>query len=636
MFPDMAGLNSTGAVGGNAEGILRSAGRGRGRGMKPKSEGRGECVEGFRNICGEIQCRGCGFKSTSTREFSLHSKGRRGQDVEEQGGEQWRTVMHQLARAPHPGPLAGESLHHQGSSTSNRAHLAAATMQQGLHHQLPASTKQVASQQPSFRPRQLPHQEQQQCAGSLLLPQVQPFAREKDRKIQLLEQEISVHRELDVLAREKERVVGREEKIKLLERELSLQRRLDGIEREKAALERGRSMEMAMWGLQDELSRKAAQHQEWVAPSLQQELEAWRLLDARQEMEAASVLEQGRLERAVNCEQIQQQMQVKELAQARRDEYLREVEEARREETMKIKQEKYQAIKTSYGSKNENKSRAEESDISKSNTIVNINYGKSTTQVYNSDDEYSGFEPWTDSAIEAVGPKIALSQAKEQEMIKRRKDKREEDEIGKQDSDLVLEQERIMEQIRRDNREEQKTRELVAKLALEDPATRRVQPTNPHAFPSRDVRSSSTVGGARERITALKVAAEARGSCVAESGRVREEVDRQWQEQEMRERQLRERQQRDEERCRKVQIKASTHGVKTNTVEVRSGWNGQVEFTTMAEKKQAVEKSKKKTVEREVKAGRARRTSEAMADLEEERRLAGEVLRQRALAQVSS
>ena len=89
------------------------------------------------------------------------------------------------------------------------------------------------------------------------------------------------------------------------------------------------------------------------------------------------------------------------------------------------------------------------------------------------------------------------------------------------------------------------------------------------------------------------------------------------------------------ERSKKIQVvSASALDVVPQEEEIKTGRN-LIELITLAEKKKGGEKIKKEVVERGEKAVGARMTSEAMAELEEERRLAGEVLRQRDAAQVT-
>ena len=269
-------------------------------------------------------------------------------------------------------------------------------------------------------------------------------------------------------------------------------------------------------------------------------------------------------------------------------------------------------------------------------SIIN-GLGNNTTNYFYSEDELSRYENneelvFIDKDIPTVGKIEASAEAAAAE--------------DTAEKDVVLQQEQIMEQIRKENEAERQSRELVSRLARESGPS----PSRGSELPARDIMtvkvpSSISGGSARDKIAVLKAAAEAQGSCVLgtrEGGRGRDRVEEMMREQERqverlrREAEDRERESRRQaaEMNKKIQVTAALTVRREQGSEESAGGINFAEVFAVAEKKRTAEKNKKKMEEREEKLVRARRKSEAMAEMDSERRLAGQVIRQRQAAQV--
>ena len=273
------------------------------------------------------------------------------------------------------------------------------------------------------------------------------------------------------------------------------------------------------------------------------------------------------------------------------------------------------------------------SDESIINATNSTRLGNNTTNFFYSEDELSRYE--NNDELVFIDEYIPTAEASAEGAAV-------EDTAEK---DVVLQQEEIMEQIRKENEAERQSKELVSRLAQESGHIPRGS-----EFPARDVRtvkgpSSISGGNARDKIAALKAAAEAQGSCVLgnrEGGRGRDRVEEMMREQERqverlrREAEDRERESRRQaaEMNKKIQVTAALTVPREEGTEESAGGINFAEVFAMAERKRTAEKSNKKVEEREEKLVRARRKSEAMAEMDSERRLAGEVIRQRQAAQV--
>ena len=690
---------------------------------------------GRRNMRGDIECQGCGYVTSSMREFSQHSvgawEGRRGQegDVDAVHSRfQGMNIAEQLAMNPHGPETRGAAIPAQevreegwqpttgfqplgsSSNTLKRQQLLPQQLfsqqlphqtllpqqflysQPILHHQAPHLQPILPQQAPHLQPilpQQAPHL---QLTPFPLQPQVfsghlpglrhQPGPSSRESFIWLLEQELHLQRELEVLAREK--VAGglsRENLILLLERELGLQRELDKVAREKetmeAVLQQKRKEEhegMAIGAMRQ-------QEQGWL---LVRQQEQGRLLVRQQEQHRVMVEEQWRREEDqrrwedVHRRREEEAHRRKEEEDNRRKEEYRmyrsehdmkppsdSVEGGARKELRDGREQEAKRVLLVKGPVREGDedtcsregelqgAAGEEKDLVKQSAIVGrdqgsdesiINVTSSTTRFGNntmdffySENEVSGYEN-NDELVDDETPTAGKIEAPAEGAAV--KDTSDEDNV-------VLQQEKILEQIRRENEAERQSRELVSRLAQESgPSPRRSE------FPARDLRtvkgpSTISSSSSRDKIAALKAAAEAQGSCVLgtrEGCRGRDRVEELMREQERqverlrREAEERERESRRQtaEKSKKIQVTAALTAPREEGSHNSAGGINFMEVFAMAERKRTAEKSKKKLEEKEEKMVRARRKSEAMAELDSERRLAGEVIRQRQAAQVGN
>ena len=526
-------------------------------------------------------------------------------------------------------------------------------------------------------------------------PQAPPQAQERSpQEIVLLEKELELQKELVAVSREKATTRDREAYVTLLERELRLQTHLTRLLKHKEAVkEAGRQEEArrrleAMELQQQEHARRAelTRMEEHLKVVELRRLEQLRRLGEQEEQrrfEARRVeeMEQVRRKELEEAEQLrrnqeeQQEMlrrrqEEQEMARKHDEEVKSSREKAWKEEEKKKTEDSSvnlgkPAIEREGGFKSllkENKPNdikaAAKASSKSSKSIIDVT-GNSTFEFYNSDDEPSTLEVQRPDVSLGVGELLApRGQEREELVAPRRQEKggllapKEEqakagDAAGLDNCGVLAQQEMILAQIRRDREkreeEERLSRELVAELSREARAGQGPAPAA--VFPSLDVRPVQAAAAPQARIAALKAAAEVRGTFVR-GGEQREQrsqeeqrTRRQEEEQRERRRQEAEKQHVDGEREVRAQVeKGAAWGVVGVEEEgaaapkVRS----LADTMTVVEKKKHAEKTKKKVLEKEEKKVRARRNSEVMAEMDHERRLAGELVRERQRAQVSS
>ena len=219
------------------------------------------------------------------------------------------------------------------------------------------------------------------------------------------------------------------------------------------------------------------------------------------------------------------------------------------------------------------------------------------------------------------------------------------EEDGMNNLEVKRQQMLILEKIKEEQQNEKKSLELIAKLSLEEASgetrgasagvTGKLFPTMqfpPSRFPGLEEKRSKAELSASERIAALKAAAVAQGTYVDTNSRefvtggslsrvgLDKRADRQIRKEE-------------EEKLQGQEAEAPKNGkpVKLGDWGVSNApRRSSVEITNVAFKKKNLEKSKKKEEE---KGMRSRRNSEAMAEMDAERKLHANIIKERAAVQ---